>query len=361
MVSINRSELSKALNRIAITARNSGHESPVMGEVKKGLLKLWYSSFDISIWDEVPVEDDDELTFSSPVETFSKLVSSWTSDTIKLSMGDNNSLIVKSGRSRVTVPYYEGIFDAIEKVPTGERLVEVDATFTTALAETEKFVAKTEDRPSLSCLLIEIWPKAVELMASDAFHFYHRIIEVQNSAVTKKQQLLLPAKSVSTVAKLFSTQDTLRITRADNDYILFANGKGLYVLCAVFNEPYPNISSILEDEGTLLFDFKKEAFDELLSVGSVLSANSLIRFSQSEDSIYVSFPRSTADSEIFLENVLITNKIPDFLHLNISFLKQCIDVLKSENLSFFLMESGAIRLRGEDKDLSTMIMVIKSQ
>ncbi len=117
MITVDRKDITKALKKVASVARVTSHKAPVMGEASEGSLKLWYSSFNLSIWESLDVEEiDAELTFSCPVETLTSLVSSWSSDTVTLESGDNNTLIIRSGRSNVTVPYYEGIFDDIEEL-----------------------------------------------------------------------------------------------------------------------------------------------------------------------------------------------------------------------------------------------------
>lgn len=359
MVVINRSELSKALSRAATIARNSGNDSPIMGEVSSSVLYLWYSSFDVSIWEQVPVESDGELSFSCPVETFNNLVSSWTSETIRLETGENNTLIIKSGKSKVTVPYYEGVFDEMETLPDAEFLVKVEPPFLSYLVETEKFAAKTEEQPSLSCVLIEtLFDNRFSITAADAFHIYHRELEGESN-ILDDIRILIPIRNIITLSKLFSTRDSLTIARADNDYILFTNDSGLSVLCAVFNDKYPKISSIIEDIGTLLFNVSRDTFIEALSVGSVLSTNGIIQFSQSDDSIYVSFPKSTSDSEIFLENVNIVEEIPDSIYLNITFLKHCLEIQKSPMLSFSLLNNGAIRIVGDDPRFATIVNVLR--
>ena len=359
MITVDRKDITKALKKVASVARVTSHEAPVMGEASEGSLRLWYSSFNLSIWESLDVEEiDEELTFSCPVETLTSLVSSWSSDTVTLESGDNNTLIIRSGRSNVTVPYYEGIFDDIEELPDTESVAELSGDILSNLEVAQRFTARTEDRPTLTCVLFQTTPPdRIEIIASDAFHFYHRVFTGPVNEGDSRQ-LLIPNKNADFLKKLFGVRDTLIMEQADNDYILF-RGPTSDVLSAVFNEEYPDVSSIIEDAGTELFTFRRDVLLDIISIGDVLSDNAVLELTQEGDSVLASFPRNVSESELYLDDVKMVLGLKKPIYLDITFLRQCLEVLDSERLSFSEMESGSIRLVGDDPTVSTMMNVLR--
>lgn len=357
MITVDRKDFSTALKKIAAISRITKRATPVMGEASEGSLLLWYSSFNISLWESLDVEEiDQELSFSCPVEILTSLVSSWSSDTVVLEAGEYQTLIVRSGRSNVTVPYYGGVFDEIEEVPDVVAVTELSGTILSYLEEAQKFTARTEDRPTLTCVLLQTTPPdRIELIASDAFHFYHRIFK---GPVFEESRLLIPNKNADFLKKLFGVGDTLSVGRADNDYILF-RGPTSDVLSAVFNEEYPDVGPILEDSGVELFVFRKEALEEIVAIGGVLSDNAVLELTQEGDSIYAAFPRNVSESELYLDDVKMVKGLSKPIYIDITFLKSCLDVLDSEWLSFREMASGSIRLIGTDLNVATMLNVLR--
>lgn len=359
MVTVDRRAFSNMLKRIAKVSRTTKQKSPLMGEVIGDTLYIWYSSFDFSVWDEIEVEGAEEnFTFSSPIETFSNIVYEWSSETISLGPADNKAIIISSGRSRVTIPYYEGYFDEIENVPDQELLSTTNGILLEFLEISERFAAKTQDKPALTCTRLTFDTLGgIDITACDSFRLFNKSIR---TPVVQSAEFLIPSKNMAVAAKLFDIEDVLEFYKADNDYLLITNKKGLWVLLASFNEEYPNVDNLISAKDSELFKFKKDNFEEILKVGGLLTQDDSLKFSQLDDSIFVSFSRSVSDSELFLEGAEIVEGIEDSIKLNINFLKECIDALSSDTeLSFRKTDTGHIRILGDDPTISTMTNRLK--
>ena len=73
-VTIDRKELERALSKFIILDRATNNSAPIMGEVLDGKLRLWYESFEFSLWYSLDVYGEESINFSVPIEKLFKLV-----------------------------------------------------------------------------------------------------------------------------------------------------------------------------------------------------------------------------------------------------------------------------------------------
>lgn len=354
---VEKAPLAKAINRLALGARHTAHDSPLMGELGDGKLWLWYPNFDISIWISVPVDGGEgPFIFSIPIEMMIKVLSSFSAATISMDVDDDGALTIRAGKNRVKIQKYEGLFDTIDAIPDGNLIAKIvdSGPMLSSLGDALNFVAKTEERPFLSCVNVSIGAQKMEIVASDSFHMYSNSVSIDNIG---EGTFLIPAHSVEILSKLLPKAD-IDVYQTTNGYVLFRHLDDLAVWVAPFNGQYPNLVPLLQDDGDAILWCPRNSLMDALKIGAILSANNILKLEQKDDSIYVSFPRNVTESDVYLENAVIEGSLEP-IYLSIPFLTHCVDAVSGEGLFLGRMKMGAIKIIGSTPSPITMLQIIK--
>ena len=318
MVTITRKNLEHSLASLNQSIKRSTPDS-LLGVLDTNILTLYQEGY-LSVWDTVPInrtESDSSYpgtsrldakgpnSFSVDGSAFYSVVSAMAAEDLDLSIGEK-SLKVKSGRSSVEIPYQDTFVESLADFPKFDVVVELPSEFMTALGKARRFVAKTEDKPSLSCISVRISNGVVDLFATDTFHLFTTKFEVDiDDSVAL--EILLPDRCIDSMLKSFTGQ-SVRIGVTERQHIVMAtcptDGTGMFVLTPGFNDVYPSGAfKLMEDEGKFCFVADRDKFIEAVRLGNSFSPGDKVTLSEADGAIRLEFNASRMNSDLFLEGI----------------------------------------------------------
>ena len=341
MVTVARKDLEHSLASLSQSIKRSTPDS-LLGVLDTNILTLYQEGY-LSVWDTVPVnrtESDSSYpgtsrldakgpnSFSVDGSAFYSVVSAMAAEDLDLSIGEK-SLKVKSGRSSVEIPYQDTFIESLADFPKFDVVVELPSEFMTALGKARRFVAKTEDKPSLSCISIRISNGVVDLFATDTFHLFTTKFEVDiDDSVAL--EILLPDRCIDSMLKSFTGQ-SVRIGVTERQHIVMAtcptDGTGMFVLTPGFNDVYPSGAfKLMEDEGKFCFVADRDKFIEAVRLGNSFSPGDKVTLSEADGAIRLEFSASRMNSDLFLEGTDIVESFTKAT-FNPRFLLDCLQSL----------------------------------
>ena len=331
MVTITRKELESSLASLNQSIKRSTPDS-LLGVLDTNTLTLYQEGY-LSVWDTVPVnrtesDESESTSFSVDGSAFHSVVSAMASGEVNLDIGEK-FLKLKSGKSNVKIPYQVTFGTEIADFPKFDTVVELPSDFITALGKARRFVAKTEDKPSLSCIYIRIEKGMVDLFAMDTFRLYTTKFEAEVDT-SISLEILLPDRCIDSMLKNFTGQ-SIRLGVTERQHIVMAtcstNSSGLFVLTPGFTDAYPSgVFKLMEDEGNFCFIADRDKFIEAIRLGNSFSAGDKVTLMEVDGAIRLSFNGSRMDSDLFLEGVENVESFPEAT-FNPRFLLDCLQSL----------------------------------
>ena len=327
MVTITRKALEKSLAGINQSIKRST-PAPLIGVVGKDELSFYQEGY-LSVWDTVPINRTDSFTedikFSVDSNDFHSVVAAMATEDIDVAINEK-SLTVKAGKSSVRIPYQDTYSLGISDLPEFKTVIDLPTEFMTALIKARRFVAKTEDRPSLSCLYVAIRDSRVMLIATDAFRMYSTEFDVPTAEGTSLD-ILIPERCADSMIKIFAGK-AVRLGVTERTHIVMSSDEDTtFILTPGFNEVYPTtVFSFLEDTGQPAFVVDRDKFIEAIRLGSSFSAGDKMTLYRTEDGMRMTFNQSRMDSDLYLEGA---EQIESFTEatFNPRFLLDCLQSL----------------------------------
>ena len=304
MVTITRKAREKSLAGINQSIKRSTPD-PLIGVVGKDELSFYQEGY-LSVWDVVPINRTDtfveDIKFSVDSHDFHSVVAAMAAEDVDMSVNEK-SLTVKAGKSSVRIPYQDTYSIGIADAPEFKTVIDLPPEFMAALVKARRFVAKTEDRPSLSCLYVAIRDAKVALIATDAFRMYSTEFAVP-AVEDISLEVLIPERCADSMIKIFAGK-AVRLGITDRDHIVMSSDdETTFVLTPGFNEIYPTVVfSFLDDKGQAGFIADRDKFIEAIRLGSSFSAGDKMTIYKIDDGIRMTFNQSRMDSDLYLEGV----------------------------------------------------------
>ena len=128
MVTIPRIEFDRKLNSIASVLSPTAKKYPLLGLIQGGKFRLWQDG-DMPIWNTSDIDTDENFSFSVLISDLRDIVNRFKTESVDLMSDERGSIVIKSGRSKVKIPYTEGIYDEIPDTPTLETKCVTDSNF----------------------------------------------------------------------------------------------------------------------------------------------------------------------------------------------------------------------------------------
>ena len=337
MVTVDRSIFQKGLSS-SRQALMRPTEDPLRGMVTGDNLRLVQEGY-LSVWNDIPLESSNGTSgeFSVNGADLYSIITAANTETIQLKLNEK-SLGVQYGKSSLRIPYV-ATFGEIPDVPRVVSSVELPAAFMSSLSETLRFLARTEDKPSLSCAYVKHEGKEVVLFATNGIIMYFASFAVDDSGDT---EYLIPIQTVESVSKVFGKKD-VRLGVSDRGHIYMSSGS-VSMVTPGFNGTYPSaVLDLVKNVGTPMFTANKKELVSILRLGMDVSEGMRVAISQKPDSsVSFMFQETRLDADLYLESVTGVGQF-DSISLNTRFLLACLspmgdEVMVNEN------SIGAIRI-----------------
>ena len=337
MVTVDRANLQKGLvsSRQALMRPTA---DPLRGMVTGDNLRLVQAGY-LSVWDDIPLESNNGTSgeFSVNGADLYSIVAAASEETIELKLNER-SLGVRYGKSRLRIPYLP-TFGEIPDVPSVVSSVELPAAFMAALSETPKFLARTEDKPSLSCAYVKHEGNKVMLFATNSIIIYFASFDVDVSGDT---EYLIPIQTVESVSKVFGKKD-VRLGLSDKGHIYMSSGS-VSMLTPGFNGKYPvGALDLAKTVGASMFTTDKKELVRLLRLGLDVSEGTRVAISQkTATDVSFAFQETRLEADLYLESVANVGQF-DLINLNPHFLLSCLSPMGDE-VMFNEGSTGAVRI-----------------
>ena len=327
MIEVDRVAFRDALSRMMVVSRDTSLDSPLMGEVVDNNLVMWYDSFELSIWSIISNVGGELGKFSIPIDKCYRVISSWRLNKVKLRVLEDNSLRITCGRSRLTLPFYEGHVDELELPPEGETIGRLPSTIIDSLHNMLPFLSKLEEREGvLSCANVYTEGDKLNMVGCDNFHAY-----VQQSPHKLEQDIncLIPRKTVEMLSNLLNKDMLVNMYLLENNYLLLETDAGFTLQLAPFNGQYPDVGAYINNETSPLFTFRYTEMLENMKLLEPLSYG-IARLISRDNDVLIAPKGDVYDTDLVLTD---TQKLSDndfMVDLNMKFFRHCIDVFMNE-------------------------------
>ena len=357
MVTITRKALEKSLAGINQSIKRSTPD-PLLGTLVKDTLHFYQEGY-LSVWANVVVDQPESESlepyiFSVDSGDFHSVVAAMATEDIDVKINEK-SLTVKSGQSSVRIPYVDGFGTSAAERPVFETVVELPSSFITSINKARRFVAKTEDRPSLSCIYVRIDKGQIALLATDAFRMYVTYFKDVVIDPSISIDILIPERCADSMTKIF-TGNSVRLGVTEKQHIIMSSvDKDIFVLTPGFNERYPSaVFSILKDPGKPCFMVDRDKFIEAIRLGNSFSAGDKLTIHNVDGEIRLTFNDSRMDSDLHIEGIENMQSFTEAT-FNPRFLLDCLQSL-DKKIYINQQSEGEGPLRMSSDDNTTTIV-----
>ena len=333
MVKVKKSLLRKSLAYIEANSKVTKSE-PLVGQITdNGSLGLFQTGF-VRVWDKVDLDGDSEpMFFTVPCSHFMKIVDACSSKQISLKVSEGK-LHLSSGKSRIRIPFYSSPETEIIPPPEAETTMVLGGEFATALGEASAFLARTEEKPMLSCYSIRYVEKGVLriVACNDAFHLYQRDMEYSGDQF---EPIVLPRECGLTLSKVFNKSNSLSLGVTANDVVVMTELDGTRVLATPqFNGEYPDVATLVDTDKNKLFTVSKKSLLDMCKLSFHMTDSGLMCLQGVDGDLRVYFPKTqSVAGELYLDDAEIVRDFPR-LYFNVRFVMNCLNVLDDDELVF---------------------------
>ena len=314
---------------------------PLRGIFTSNGLRLVQEGY-LVVWEDLPLVSSNGTggEFSVDGSDLYSVISSTSSENVELKLNEK-SLGVKYGNSRLRVPFM-ATFGEIPDIPTIVSSVALPSDFMSALAEAPKFLSRTEDKPSLSCVYVKHEGNKVMLFATNSIVMFFASFDVKETANT---EYLLPVQTVASISKVFGKKD-VRLGISDRDHIYISDGT-TSITTPGFNGTYPaRALELMHDEDSPLFTVNKKELVGLLRLGMDVSEGDRVALSYEKreqvSTVNLTFHETRLEADLCLDSIEDATPFEQF-HLNPRFLLTCLAPM-DEQVTFRQNAIGAVRI-----------------
>lgn len=201
---------------------------------------------------------------------------------------DDSHLRIESGSARFSL--FTMPVDEYPKLPTVDDWTgEISAeTFSTAVAQVAVAASRDDVTPVLTGLDLTTTGDTLTLVATDRYRVALRTVTWTNTAGTADTTALVPARTISEVAKTFGNLGTVRIAivhSADRDMVAFSAGSK-QVTTLLIKGNFPPVTRLLPSEVPNFAVVKTaDLIDAVRRVSLVLDREAPLRFTFSLDGL----------------------------------------------------------------------------
>jgi hypothetical protein len=323
MVEMARVALERKLGSIASVLSNTAKKTPMLGLVQGGQFRI-YQDGDMPIWNVGDIETDENFVFSASISKLKEIIGGFKTSSVNLVSDGKGSIIVKSGRSQVKIPYVEGIYDDIPDSPTIGLNCTTDSSFLGFLESSKDFVSRTFDQVSLTYSYIGSTDDELIISGMNGFCLFTASVPYKG---VKLPDLVIPVEFTEAVARLLAGSETINIGLSENGKHVVMSDESMTLYSPRIQQTYPDmVHKLRQSVGTKLCEMdKKETLDQLRLALQTTEQDLIGIASTLEGSgLQLSVPRSNIEAELMIEDVTIIQPF-ECVYFQLPFLIQCIN------------------------------------
>lgn len=280
-LTINKNELSKTLNLVSRVVPLKPSLAVLTNfylELTKTHLLVAATNLETSIVFKVPAKIDQVGRTTVPARILADFVNTSKEETLELVIEKEN-LLVKGTKSNVSLATIDAAeFPKLPEAPK-ERFISIEAEEILRAIHQVTFAASTDlARPVLGGVLLRANEEGLLLVATDGY----RLSLYQTKIKSELPDLIVPARSLTEVAKLISETESPEIKLAyvdSNNQVIFT-GTGFEISTRVLEGNFPNYEQIIPAKYVCETEVKREELIDTIRQTSVLARDlgSVVQF-----------------------------------------------------------------------------------
>lgn len=330
MVAVERLGFERKLNSIASVLSNTSKQYPLLGLVQNGTIIIWQDG-DMPIWNTEKVDTDENFTFSVLITKLKEIVGGFKGSSIDLVSDGRGSLTVKSGRSKVKVPYMEGLYNDIPSIPSLDTSCSTGSKFLEFLSKSSNFISKTYEQASLTYSYIGSKNNQFLITGMNGFCSFNASIEYAGESLP---DIVVPAEFSEAVAKLLGGGNDVEVGLAMNQgHVVMSNGNTT-IYTPRIQQTYPTmVYDLVAYTGVPIFNADRKSILEQLKLALQTTDRNLVGIEPDTDGgLKLNVPRSTIDADLVIEDAEVCSEF-DCTYFQLPFLIQCINTFTSERIN----------------------------
>ncbi len=339
-LSVKQANLKQALNDVKRVIP-SNPQLPILQAVllqaEQGKITLFATDLFTGIKTQVLGSVESEGTVAIPAKTLSDIVSTLGSGTIILETKESQ-LIIRDDRSTSTLQTFS--IDEYPQFPTkqGESLTLSKSDFDQIVNTVSIATAKDDSRPILTAVLFK-FEDHMEVVATDGF----RLATLQFSESSSLPDLLLPAKSLTEITRLYAKVDSESITLTVSTELkqVFCSFGDTEMIIRLMEGEFPPYKKIIPA------DFKTQLILDGVQLSQALKAalvfaretSNIVRlyFEENQLRVVASSPSlGNHESTVLLDSVVAE---PTMIAFNAQYILDFLNAFKTEKVWFGMNES----------------------
>lgn len=220
---------------------------PILGNIllatDKGRLKLFATNLEIGITHWITAQIHEEGTTTVPAKTFSELISSLQGQIDLSSSTDSHTMNVKSAKSNANVRGMDPSEYPLAPDSDGaEAPITLEANLLKEMINQVAFAAADDDsRPVLTAVQIVIENEKLAMAAADSFRLALREIPLPGRDNPTYNDFLVPAKTLSELAKILPSDGTVEVLVTPNRSQVLFHTESLDLVSRLIEGTFPNI------------------------------------------------------------------------------------------------------------------------
>ena len=356
MVTISRVGFERKLGAMASVLSSTSRRYPLLGLVQDGHIRLWQDG-DMPVWKTEEIDSDENFFFSVPTNTLKDIVGGFKSASVDLLSDGRGSLTVKSGRSQVSVPYMEGVYDEIPDPPSLGVSCTTSPQFLDFLSKSKDFVAKTFDQEGLIYTYIGSLDKQFLISGTNGFAAFTALVPYDGDDIPS---VVVPSEFAVAAAKLLSSTSDVCMGISENLGHVVLSNEDTTMYTPRVQKNYPDaIIKLAINEGIGIFNMNRQDAVTQLKLALQTTNQDLVGLAPDTEGggVRVSVPRATIEADLIIEDAEIIEEF-DTTYFQLPFLIQGLSTLSSERVNVEILPDfkGSFRISSDDNTATTTVL-----
>jgi len=354
MVTVGRVGFERKLNAIASVLSNTSKKYPLLGSVQNGTIFIWQDG-DMPIWNTEKVDTNENFTFSVLITKLKEIVGGFKGESVDLLSDGRGALTIKSGRSQVTIPYMEGLYNDIPSLPSLEMKCSTDSKFLDLLSKSSNFISKTFEQASLTYSYIGSRDNQFLITGMNGFCSFTASIEYDGESLP---DMVVPVEFSEAVAKLLGGGNDVEVGLSMNQgHVVMSNGITT-IYTPRIQQKYPTVVyDLVSYTGVTIFDANRKSILDQLKLALQTTDRNLVGLEPDlGGGIKLNVPKSTIDVDLVVEDATVCSEF-ECTYFQLPFLIQCINTFTSERIHMERLPdfNNEFRITDDDSTQSTTV------
>lgn len=342
--------------------------SNVLLEAKDGRLKISATNLETAITTSVGASVDEEGAVTVPAKLLQEFVSHLSPDTVSGELkGSTLHLSTEHSKAKFNGMKAEDYPD-LPEVADSAPVLELDPkAFSAAVSVVAFSSAVDETRPILGGSLLDYRDGVLTVVSADGFRLSEKILNLESKSELDEFSVVVPAKTLIEVARIFSSsEEPIRLVLNNDENLALFEASGILIATRILDGEYPDYKKIIPEGSSVRAEFTSDDLNEAVRLANVFAkeVDSVIKmvFDPKGMIRLSSISKETGENESEIAAVVESEEV-----MEVSFNSQyLLDLLSNVKAEKFVFESegslsaGVIRPL-EEEGYTHLIMPIRVQ